>query len=87
MNLRHFDIDRIYDLYSAMDRHQRKRVIERLRTKGIDLLDIQCYVYKEAPGIKHLFFRFKDKSEAIPYFMLSEEQLSTIQEVINSISR
>ncbi|MCD8289908.1 MAG: hypothetical protein LUC91_00210 [Prevotella sp.] len=84
--MKEFDIDKAYTTYSNLDKLQRKMVIDRLNAEGINVSAIRCYVYKEAPGIKHIFFRFKENKEDVPYFSLNKEQLSKIQEIIKQIA-
>lgn len=80
--MKQFDIEKVYNAYCQLSKSQRKAVLSRLNEKGMHLTAIEAYTYPEAPGCKHLFFYFKDSDEAVPYYLLTEEQLKITQETI-----
>ena len=80
--MKQFDIEKVYNAYCRLSKSQRKAVLSRLNEKGIHLTAIEAYTYPEAPGCKHLFFHFKDSDDAVPYYLLTEEQLIMVQETV-----
>lgn len=80
--MKQFDIERVYEAYTKLDKAQRKELIVHLNAEGIPVLKIEAYIYKEAPGIKHLFFYMEECKEAVPYFMMDKEVLNVVQELI-----
>ena len=80
--MRKFDIDKVYNAYISLDKKQRQDLLQRLNLLGIPVTKIEAYTYPKAPGIKHLFFYLEGSSEPMPYFLLEEEQLEKIQELI-----
>lgn len=74
-----FDIEKVYEAYTKLDKAQRKELIARLNAEGIPVLRIEAYIYKDAPGIKHLFFYLEGHKEAVPYFMMDKEVLDIVQ--------
>lgn len=74
-----FDIERVYEAYTKLDKAQRKELIARLNAEGIPVLRIEAYTYKDVPGIKHLFFYMKGSKDAVPYFMMDKKVLDIIQ--------
>lgn len=78
--MREFDVKRFFSLFSTMSSQERKSFLQALSAYRIT--DIECYTYPEVPGIKHVFFYFDGKKEAVPYFMLEKELLLQIQELI-----
>ena len=85
--MRKFDIDKVYNAYISLDKKQRQDLLQRLNLLGIPVTKIEAYTYPEAPGIKHIFFYLEGSSEPMPYFLLEEEQLEKIQELIYSFVR
>ena len=81
--MKQFDIEKVYNAYCQLSKSQRKAVLIRLNEKGMYLTAIEAYTYPEAPGCKHLFFHFKDSDEAVPYYLLTEEQLIQLQDIIS----
>lgn len=84
--MKQFDIEKVYNAYCRLSKSQRKAVLSQLNEKGMHLTAIEAYTYSEAPGCKHLFFHFKDSDEAVPYYLLTEEQLILVQEMIQTVS-
>ena len=80
--MKQFDIERVYEAYTKLDKAQRKELIARLNAEGIPVSKIEAYTYKDAPGIKHLFFYMKGSKDAVPYFMMDKEVQSVVQELI-----
>ena len=80
--MKKFDIEKVYKAYCQLNKSQRKIVLNHLNKKGIYLTAIEAYTFHEALGCKHLFFYFKNSNKAIPYYLLTEEQLLLIQELI-----
>lgn len=60
-----YDINTVYEKYMQLNKKERKRLLDSLHIQGIDIEKIEPYVYLEAPGIKHLFFYFKGRREAV----------------------
>lgn len=83
--MKQFNIEKIYNVYCRLSKSQRKAVLSRLNEKGMHLTAIETYTYPEALGCKHLFFYFKDSNEAVPYYLLTEEQLYNIESIILNI--
>lgn len=77
--MKQFDIERVYEAYTRLDKAQRKELIARLNAEGMHVLKIEAYAYKDAPGIKHLFFYLEGNKEAVPYFMMDKEVLNIVQ--------
>lgn len=77
--MKQFDIERVYEAYTKLDKAQRKELIARLNAEGIPVLRIEAYIYKDAPGIKHLFFYLEGHKETVPYFMMDKEVLDIVQ--------
>ena len=77
-----FDINEFFDACRKMDKHERKLFIETLRRHGLDIADISCYTYPDAPGIRHVFFYFDGGSPPVPYFMLEKDLLAKVQEFL-----
>lgn len=77
--MKQFDIERVYEAYTKLDKVQRKELIARLNAEGIPVSKIEAYTYKDAPGIKHLFFYLEGNKEAVPYFMMDKKVLDIIQ--------
>ncbi len=77
--MKQFDIEKVYEAYIHLDKAQRKELITRLNAEGIQVSKIEAYIYKDAPGIKHLFFYMKGCKEAVPYFMMDKEVLNVVQ--------
>lgn len=82
--MKKFDINKVYNAYIGLNANQRKGLIRQLNLLGIPVTKIEAYTYHEAPGIKHLFFYLKGNKQPVPYFLLEEEQLDNIQELILS---
>lgn len=82
--MKKFYIDKVYNVYIGLDAKQRKDLICQLNLLGIPVTKIEAYTYPEAPGIKHLFFYLKGNKQPVPYFLLEEQQLDNIQELILS---
>lgn len=82
--MKKFYIDKVYNAYVGLDAKQRKDLIRQLNSLDIPVTKIEAYTYPEAPGIRHLFFYLKDNKQLVPYFLLEEEQLDNIQELILS---
>lgn len=80
--MKQFDIERVYEAYTKLDKVQRKELIARLNSEGIPVLRIEAYIYKDAPGIKHLFFYLEGNKGAVPYFMMDMDMLNIVQEQI-----
>lgn len=83
--MKQFDIEKVYNAYCQLSKSQRKAVLSQLNEKGMHLTAIETYTYPEAPGCKHLFFYFKDSDEAVPYYLLTEEQLCNIESIILNV--
>lgn len=78
-----YDINTIYTKYMQLTKKQRQQLLAALQVQGINIVKIEAYEYTDAPGIKHLFFYFKeDSKKAIPYFMLDNEVWEQIQSYI-----
>lgn len=77
--MKQFDIEKVYEAYIHLDKAQRKELITRLNAEGIQVSKIEAYIYKDAPGIKHLFFYMKGCKETVPYFMMDKEVLDIVQ--------
>ena len=77
--MKQFDIERVYEAHTKLDKAKRKELIARLNAEGIPVSKIEAYAYKDAPGIKHLFFYMKGSKEAVPYFMMDKEVLDIVQ--------
>ena len=78
-----YDINTIYTKYMQLTKKQRQQLLAALQVQGINIVKIEAYEYADAPGIKHLFFYFKeDSKKAIPYFMLDNEVWEQIQSYI-----
>lgn len=82
--MKKFYIDKVYNAYIGLNAKQRKDLISQLNLLGIPVTKIEAYTYPEAPGIKHLFFYLKGNKQPVPYFLLEEQQLDNIQELILS---
>lgn len=82
--MKKFYIDKVYNAYIGLDAKQRKDLICQLNSLDIPVIKIEAYTYPEAPGIRHLFFYFKGNKQPVPYFLLEEQQLDNIQELILS---
>lgn len=80
--MKQFDIEKVYNAYCRLSKSQRKAVLSQLNKKGMHLTAIEVYTYPEAPGCKHLFFHFKDSDEAVPYYLLTKEQLMLVQDIL-----
>mgnify|MGYP007043847148 CR=1 FL=1 len=80
--MKQFDIERVYEAYTKLDKAKCKELIARLNAEGITVSKIEAYIYKDAPGIKHLFFYLEGNKEAVPYFMMDKEALNVVQEQI-----
>ena len=69
-----YNINTIYTKYKQLSKKQRQQLLVTLQSQGIDIVKIEAYEYADAPGIKHLFFYFKeDSKKAVPYFMLDSD--------------
>ena len=77
--MKQFDIEKVYEAYTKLDKAQRKELIVRLNAEGIPVSKIEAYTYKDAPGIKHLFFYLEWNKEAVPYFMMDTKALDIVQ--------
>ncbi|GAA6530414.1 hypothetical protein LPYR103PRE_23870 [Segatella asaccharophila] len=77
-----YDIQTIYSRYTQLSKKERRQLLTSLQLQGINVIKIEAYEYKEAPGFKHLFFYFKNRKAAIPYFMLDKEIWQVIQKEI-----
>lgn len=82
--MKKFDINKVYNAYIGLNANQRKDLISQLNLLGIPVTKIEAYTYPEAPGFKHLFFYLKENKQPVPYFLLEEQQLDNIQELILS---
>lgn len=82
--MKKFDINKVYNAYIGLNAKQRKDLISKLNFLGISVTKIAAYTYPETPGIKHLFFYLKGNKQPVPYFLLEEQQLDNIQELILS---
>lgn len=82
--MKQFDIERVYEAYTKLDKAQRKELIARLNAEGIQVSNIEAYTYKDAQGIKHMFFYMKGSKEAVPFFMMDMDILILIQELLFS---
>lgn len=80
--MKKFDINKVYNAYICLNAKQRKDLIRQLNLLDIPVTKIEAYTYPEAPGIKHLFFYLKGNKQPVPYFLLEEEQLDEIQNLI-----
>lgn len=80
--MKKFDINKVYNAYIGLNAKQRKDLIKQLNLLGIPVTKIEAYTYPEAPGIKHLFFHLKGNKQPVPYFLLEEEQLDEIQNLL-----
>ena len=77
--MKSYDIDTLYQKYKSLNKRQRVRLLSRLQAQGIAIVRIQPYAYSEASGIKHLFFYFEGKREAVPYFLLESSVWQAVQ--------
>lgn len=82
--MKKFDINKVYNAYIGLNAKQRKDLIRQLNLLDIPITKIEAYTYPETPGIKHLFFYLKGNKQPVPYFLLEEQQLDNIQELILS---
>ncbi len=80
--MKKFDINKVYNAYICLNAKQRKDLIRQLNLLDIPVTKIEAYTYPEAPGIKHLFFYLKGNKQPVPYFLLEEEQLDEIQNLL-----
>lgn len=80
--MKSYDIDTLYQKYKSLNKRQRVRLLSRLQAQGIAIVRILPYAYSEAPGIKHLFFYFEGKREAVPYFLLESSVWQAVQTVL-----
>lgn len=80
--MKKFYIDKVYNAYIGLNAKQRKDLIRQLNSLDIPVTKIEAYTYPEAPGIRHLFFYLKDNKQPVPYFLLEEQQLERIQNLI-----
>ena len=81
-----YDINTIYTKYKQLTKKQRQQLLAALHSQGINIVKIEAYEYADAPGIKHLFFYFKeDSKKAVPYFMLDYNVWEQIQNEIISL--
>lgn len=80
--MKKFDINKVYNAYIGLNANQRKDLIRQLNLLNIPVTKIEAYTYHEAPGIKHLFFYLKGNKQPVPYFLLEEEQLNEIQNLL-----
>lgn len=80
--MKKFDINKVYNTYIGLNAKQRKDLIGQLNLLGIPVTKIEAYTYPEAPGIKHLFFYLKENKQPVPYFLLEEERLDKIQNLL-----
>ena len=79
--MKEFNVKRFFELYSQMSKQECKSFLCTLH--DLHIINIECYTYSEAPGIKHIFFYFDGEKDAIPYFMLEKETLLQIQELLD----
>lgn len=84
--MKDFDIEKVYSIYTQLDKNKRKEILRILCDKGMELKAIEAFTYRETPSCKHLFFHFKDNNIAIPYYQLTEEQLNEVQEILLKIN-
>ena len=71
-----YNINDIYAHYKSLTKKQQREIIDTLQSQGINIVKNEAYEYPDAPGIKYLFFYFKeDSKKAVPYFMLDSEVL------------
>ena len=71
-----YNIKDIYAHYKSLSKKQQREIIDTLQSQDINIVKIEAYEYPDAPGIKYLFFYFKeDSKKAVPYFMLDSEVL------------
>lgn len=77
-----FDINKVYNAYIGLNAKQRKDLIRQLNLLDIPVIKVEAYTYPEAPGIKHLFFYLKGNKQPVPYFLLEEQQLDEIQNLL-----
>ena len=81
-----YNIKDIYAHYKSLTKKQQREIIDTLQSQGINIVKIEAYEYPDAPGIKHLFFYFKeDSKKAVPYFMLDYNVWEKIQNEIISL--
>ncbi len=80
--MKKFDINKVYNAYIGLNANQRKGLIRQLNLLDIPVTKIEAYTYPEAPGIKHLFFYLKGNKQPVPYFLLEEQQLDKIQNLL-----
>ncbi len=80
--MKYFDIEKVYTIYTQLDKNKRKEVLRLLSEKGMELKAIEAFTYREAPSCKHLFFHFKNNNVVLPYYQLPEEQLNDVQTII-----
>lgn len=83
--MKSFDIEKVYNAYCLLSKSQRKAVLNHLHEKGMYLTAIEAYTYPEVSGCKHLFFYFKNSNKAVPYYLLTKEQLYQIESIILNI--
>ena len=80
-----YDINTIYSCYTQLSKKERCQLLASLQRQGIDIVKIEAYEYPEAPGIKHLFFYFRNSKNVVPYFMLDKNTWQVIQKEIMKI--
>lgn len=80
--MKKFDINKVYNAYIGLNANQRKGLIRQLNLLDIPVTKIEAYTYPEALGIKHLFFYLKGNKQPVPYFLLEEQQLDKIQNLL-----
>lgn len=84
MIMEKFDINKVYNAYIGLNKRQQKNLIKQLNSFNIPITKIEAFTYREAPGIKHLFFYLKGNTQPVSYFLLTERQLEQIQGLILS---
>lgn len=72
-----YDINILYEKHMQLEKKEHKRLFDSLHIQEIDIEKIEPYVYSEALGIKHLFFYFKGRKEAVPYYWLEKNTWHT----------
>lgn len=81
-----YDIDTIYSCYTQLSKKERCQLLASLQRQGIDIVKIEAYEYKEAPGIKHLFFYFKNSKNAVPYYLLDQAIWQLIKQGVKKVT-
>lgn len=84
--MKDFDIELVYNIYKQLSKLQRKQLLRLLNEQEIFITQIEAFTYQEAPGIKQMFLHFRNKKEAIPYYLLEPDVLRKIQAILTLLA-